>query len=199
MIDRFLSPKGADQPFIWFASYENQELITEFEDDGRENSFYSIDKSRIKEFGLLGRKAKLFYDSNTGVFNIVGHKVEFLLELDDGKVIPLTKQPEPYNDIITYKSAYTDYNLTTKQTCSYIDAYFFGYKHSFARNDGMEIHSKIIFSLPMDDTMHFGIRLATNKDISGKLITFIDGEATNEFNIDVQKNEATEIEWPFIY
>lgn len=197
MIDRLLSPKGADQPFIWFASYGNKEILSEFEDSGKENTFYSIEKDRIKEFGILGRGAKLSHDIATGIFNIYGKKVEFLIEHENGDVISLTGQQGPYNDIITYKSAYSDFNPITNQICSFIDGYFFGYKHDFKTQD-TQIYSKIIFALPMEDTMRFGIRLVTNKDITGRLMAVVDGEIITGINMTTKANEATEIEWKFV-
>jgi hypothetical protein len=198
MIDRLLSPKGADQPFIWFANYGNKEILSEFEDSGKENTFHSIEKNRIEEFGILGRGAKLSHDITTGIFDISGKEVEFLIECKNGDLIPLTRQQGPYNDIITYKSAYSDFNPITNQICSFIDGYFFGYKHNFITK-GIEIHSKIIFALPMEDTMRFGIRLVSDKSIVGRLMIIIDGEIITKMNIETKANESTELEWKFVY
>lgn len=197
MIDKMFSPKGYSQPFVWFAKYNNNEMLTEFEDSGKENEFKDIDKSRLAEFGMLGRGAKLSYSVATGVFDITGKKVEFMLECEDGSAICLNGSPRQYNDVITFKSAYLDYDPATQQSENIIDGYFFGYKHSFAVN-GMSIHSKIVFALPMEDTMRFGVRLVTDKSIIGKLIVFVDGAAVKELDVNLTGDEAQELEWLFI-
>ncbi|WP_312339056.1 hypothetical protein [Anaerospora hongkongensis] len=197
MIDRLLSPRGADQPFIWFADYGNKQMITEFEDSGIENKFHDIDKTRIKEFGILGRGAKLSLNASNGIFDICGKKVEFLIWKDDDTIINLTSQESPYQDVINFKSAYVEHNLNTNQSYSVIDGFLFGYKHNFKISDN-EFFNKIIFALPLDDTMRFMIRMVANKEIVGKLMAIVDGEVIKEFDLVLNPNEAKEIEWLFI-
>ena len=206
MIDRFFSPKGFDQPFLWFANYGDNKMVTEFEDSGKENTFKSIEKDKVKEFGLLGRGDKLKHDISTGIFDIYGHIIEFSIKCENGDIISLTEQKKPYNDIITYKLAAatgsvvavpgtTNYTFTGE---SNIIEYFFGYKYNFISDNGININSKIIFSIPIKGTKYFNIRLVADKEIKGTFIITVDNNNVKELDMALSPNEAQELKWEFI-
>ena len=116
-IENFESPVTQRQ-FIWFARYNDGTFFTEFENDGKENSFYDINKENLKEFGLIGHGAKYSFTTEDGtftVFNPDGTKYTFVFNLDDEaqKLIRLSKNSDtsPFNDIIQLKRFYTDFEI----------------------------------------------------------------------------------------
>lgn len=195
MINKLMSPKGDQQPFIWFAEYENKEILTEFEDSGKENQFNAIDKARTKEFGLIGRGLKLSFDTDTGEFAILNKKINFKF-IKDGKDVNLTHQLAKYNDLITYKSAFTDYDPSGKTLGSCIDAYFFGYKGEIVI-DGILCHMKVIFGLPVGGQIKFSITLSPKEAINGEIRISIDGVEPQGIMANFKANEGQEFSWSF--
>ena len=98
--------------FGWYAKYYGGKITDEFNDDGSENDFKTLEKNNVKEFGLYGGGSNLWLETRDGVFHITSkkgsHAIRFFLEDENEKVIKLTDRDDViYNDIIQYKGFYT--------------------------------------------------------------------------------------------
>ena len=116
-IENFESPV-TQRHFIWFAKYYDDTLFTEFENNGKENLFYDINKENLKEFGLIGQGAKYSFNTEDGTISVknpngTSYTFDFNLEDENQKLIRLSKNTEtaPYNDIIQLKRFYTDFEI----------------------------------------------------------------------------------------
>jgi hypothetical protein len=181
-IEKLESPISR-QPFIWFAKSYDGTLLTEFENSGKENLFDSIDKVNLKEFGLLGRGAKLWYSSEDGVINIdsefSNRKIEFYLEDQKQNLIKISgRKFEKYNDIIQFKAFHQDFHVNTKNAMGglVIDAFLFGYKKVITIPDEGDIHFQFLFNLQMGKPMKLGFRFAPTFYLNHKLFVRIDGQ-----------------------
>jgi hypothetical protein len=106
MIEKLISPREPYQPYIWYADYGDNNVLTEFEQDGKENKFEINVKIKLKEFGLFGKGLKLFYNVDNGIFTISRNIVKFHIELEDGRIINLYDQYKHYADCHYYLHIY---------------------------------------------------------------------------------------------
>lgn len=176
-IEKLESPIAA-QPFIWFAESFDGSLLTEFEDDGKENEFDTIDKVNLKEFGLLGRGVKLRFSTEDGIVYIGDKKIEIYLEDEEQKLIKLSgRSDEKYTDIIQFKGFHHDFEINKKDGFKgiVIDSFHFGYKHVIHIEGKGDIYLQFIFRMPLGQPMKLGFRFAPTFDLKGKLFARING------------------------
>lgn len=192
-IDKFLSPIER-QPFIWFAKYGENDTLTEFEDNGKENEWNTIEKDRLIEFGLIGRGAKLFYSINDGIINVMDKQIKFFLQNEDGSTIKLNnREGEIYNDIVQFKGFYNEYDPMDKNRDpnkpleNIIDSFHFGYKHKIELPQGI-LHVEHVFRLPLGKPMKLGFRLTPNFELDSKLVVRVTGMKDQIIDIHVRAN-----------
>ena len=187
-----MSPRKG-QDFIWLAEYLDGSYLTEFDlGDGKENSFYSINKSMLVRFGLIGHNLKMFYEVLGGYFNIAGTFIEIILKEKDGKEYPITGRQEIYNDIITFKDA--EAYIDSTSISGNITKYNFGFKKSLVYSD-LCISSKVIFTIPYKKLSYFNFRLVCDRDITGELIIKYSGKVVEALPCEFVSERGYELNW----
>ena len=185
------------QDYIWVAEYYGGG-ISEFDLETKEsNSFYDIDKSKLQRFGLIGKGKKMWFECYRGVFNINGNVYELIYRTD--KDYKLTGQDMFYRDIITYKQAIADIDLTKRvgSSESKIVGYYFGYKTEL-KIDDITFNFKPIISIPINKPMYIDIHLVANKDLKGELLFVKNGDIIDTIYAPLKKDVAGGIKWRVI-
>jgi len=181
----------ATHQFIWFAKYTDESIFAEFNDNKTENEFSAVDKKNIKEFGIMGCRAKLWFNSDDGVMKILNPlqtvplTFEFALEDEKQNLIKLSGRNQNYNDIIQFhrlakcliatKGTTEDPNQKTpvvmKEGPTYIDQNNFGFKICIDIEGKGQIFYSQIFRLNFNEPCAIECRIAPTFDFNGSLIT----------------------------
>lgn len=183
------------QDYIWVAEYYGGG-ISEFDLETKEsNSFYSIDKNKLQRFGLIGKGDKMWFECYRGSFNIKGNVYELVYSIN-GKKYKLTGQDMFQRDIITYKQAISDIDLTKRagSSESMIVGYYFGYKTEF-KIDDIIFNFKPIISIPINQHMYIDIHLVASKDLKGELLFVKNGEIIDTIYAPLTKDVAGGMQW----
>jgi len=195
MNNQFLTSPVNSNDFIWMAAYSDGTFLSEFNYDSQtENSFYSIDKSRLIRFGMVGYGLNMYFEVFGGVFKIAGRLVEVLYKTDDAEY-PLTGRQLMYNDIIQFKNAEMSLDNTGRTNgYSQITQYNFGYKQNLTVND-VNFNFKAICSIPYGKPVFMNLRLVSDKDLNGRLVIRKDYTKLFEFDAPMEANNAYELNW----
>lgn len=181
MIEQLLSPASNDgQDYIYFAKYFDGKILYEYDEDLNHLDFNSIEKGKVKQFGLIGNGIKLYWDIPTGIFHI--GKNEYGIRITNGSLeLP---QYGIQKDLITFKMAHTDSLVSggsTKSLGNIIDSYFVGFK--------MNVETafvQILFSIPIngeDLRPFFAVRISNKQDskYTAELLG-LNGEDSSKFS-----------------
>ena len=180
--------------FYWNAEYFNGSLYPEFNTvTYQKNDFEMINKNILIRFGYVGCGMRFYFDTPTGVFNIVDNEYTFEY-VADGIEYRLTHQDNLYNDIISCKSMVCNANWGTSESCSDVEVYHFGYKNKFNIN-GINFNFKPIMHIPLNSPSYFTIWLVYDKDLSGKLVVRRNGIKISETEAPLQANIGGEMTW----
>lgn len=184
-----------DQEMVWCAEYLDGTSLCEFDfKTHKENSFYSIDKSKLIRFGLIGLGHKLYFEVYGGSFKLLGQEVEFRY-IDNEKIYPLTGHKSFYNDIITYKDAEFMFNPSKLGSGrSVINQYNFGYKKNLKVN-GVNFNFQSICQIPFRKNIRFEIKLVSDKEINGKLEIRRNGKVVSLIDAPLKKNVGGMVSW----
>jgi len=187
------------QPFIWMVEYFLGDGLTEFDLNTQEpNPFQFIDKSKVKRFGLIGNGAKLFFNSNGGIFRLLGNTYQFAISIDNMNY-PLNPLSHFVNDIITYKKAEAIMNIngSNLDTAPKIKGYYFGYKTQLTIKD-MKFFIKPIISITEGQPLQIILSISCDKDFSGT-IDFIKNDSKHfSYPISLKSNITSKIHWNVI-
>ncbi|WJZ23510.1 hypothetical protein LIS04_82 [Listeria phage LIS04] len=158
------------QDFIWLGEYLDGTHLSEFSlDNGIENSFYSIDKSKLIRFGLIGQGLKMYFDMD-GIFLIAGKAFEFEYHVGNS-IYPLTGVSGQSRDIISYKDAEALFDSRGGALVSNsINQYNFGYKSEVTGPHGVNFNFKAICKVPYGSPVHISLRLVADKSLDGYLV-----------------------------
>ncbi|ALS22326.1 hypothetical protein [Paenibacillus naphthalenovorans] len=200
MNNLFLDSPVATNRFIWIATYADNTFLSEFSYDSKtENSFYSIDKSKLIRFGMVGYGMNMYYEVLGGIFKIAGQMIEVIYkDKTNNKEYYLTGQPMTmYNDIIQYKNAESnfdilggDYSVTPS-----ITQYNFGYKKTL-NIDGVTFNFRAICSIPYGKPVFLNLRLVSSQEFSnGCLLIKKNGIVVSEYDANAEENVAYELNW----
>ena len=185
------------QDFVWVAEYLGGHYLSEFDfTTKRKNNFYSIDKWMLNKFGLIGNGMKLYFDSETGTFSLNGNQIQFAYKVKD-KIYNLTGYGNgEYNDIITYKDAYTDANIINpnQKFISHIHQYNFGFKKKLVFDD-VEFALQIVCCLPYNKPAYMQIKLVANQDLDGELFIKKIGRIGESIHAPLKNDYAGILEW----
>lgn len=148
------------QDFMWFAKYKNGTILSEFDNNGGENSFYDIVKEDVAQFGVVGAGNILMFDALTGVFILNGEHID--IHYGDTE---LTNGNTSYTDIISFKDAGA-YLLPNGQTTDgVIDKYNFGYK---CKINGFNMQC-IVFIDMVSGKIYLNVRLVSAVSANGNI------------------------------
>lgn len=182
------------QDFIWVAEYIDGSHFAEFDFvTKKNNSFFSIDKSKLLRFGLIGHGMHFYFDVD-GVFHLV-QPYEFILKTEERKIL-LTRQKDLCSDIITFKDAESVIDLSGKSSTpsGNIMQYNFGYKTTF-NIDNLQIHFKPICKIPFNKPVHLSFWVSVNKEINGTFQILNNGIVIFENEISLTSNQGAEMNW----
>lgn len=186
------------QDFLWLANYANGTSLCEYNPKTFEkNDFYKIDKIMLDSFGLFGHGVDLYFDVQTGKFNLGGNELFFSYMADDGKEYNLTGYNNGlYNDIITYKDAWTDAKLINDgKYQNQIHQYNFGFKKKLTFDNGIEFALQIVCCIPYNRGAYLEIKLVPSKNLSGNLIIKKVGRIAEPIKVDLKENYAWVGQW----
>lgn len=188
MFKKYVSPQGERQPFIWVGEYKDETIFSEFDlESGAENSFYEIEKEKLKYFGLGGRNHYLFFDCKNGNFNLGGINIKLKYETNQKEYDLTTQNNGDYSDIITFKKAHTDFDPSARQTISAISEYYFGWKKEIDF-ENIVFNIEMLYCIPMGDKMYFRIRITSNKDIDGNIVLYTNEKTLFESEAPLKEN-----------
>lgn len=198
----YVSPKR-DQDFIWFADYVDGTSLQEYNQDGvTENSFYSINKSKLVRFGLAGNGMPLYYEID-GVFKLAGQTIEVIYkDKKTDKGYYLTGRQHMYNDIIYYKDAESvaSFNengiVTMGNKPSNITQFNFGYKTNFIADD-ITFYYQAICKIPYGEPVYINFKLMADKEMDGVLVIKKRGEVVAEIDAPLSVGVSGELNWMF--
>jgi hypothetical protein len=187
-----------NREFIWVAGYVDGSMITEYDlNSCKENDFELIKKDNLLTFGLIGHGLKMYFDTATGIFNLDNRELEISYQITD-KEYNLTGQYHLYNDIIQYKSAFTDFDPFAKQLVyagsTGIFQYNFGYKNRFNIDD-INFNFKAICKVPIDQPIHLALWLVADADLNGQIVIKRNGKVIETIDAPIVKNVGGEMNW----
>ncbi|MCR8994665.1 hypothetical protein [Brevibacillus laterosporus] len=188
------------QEFIWVADYNDGTSLTEFDLQTHTSDpyrFYSIDKSKLIRFGLIGNGTKMFFEVANGVFNINGHQFRVYYVVD-GKEYNLSGSALIYNDIITYKDCVSEaIPLLTAREGAFnnrILQYNYGYKKTLTVH-GVEFNYQAIVSVPFNKEAYMSIKITPDHDLNGKIVIRRGGAIVDEFEAPLKAGCKGNINW----
>jgi hypothetical protein len=199
--NNFNSPTHA-RDFIWFANYFDDTYLTEFSHSTLgENNFYSIDKNKLAQFGLMGHGYYFNFHVANGSFNISKKIIDFAYE-SNGNLYRLTNNNYTiFNDIITYKNVVSDFSPSIygqgKNLIGNIEEYNFGYKTRLEFDGGLIMNFTAICSIPVtvNSPIYFTLKLSSNKDIDGKFLIIDNGKLIKEEQANLKTKTAGQMQW----
>jgi hypothetical protein len=188
----------SNREFIWVAGYLDGSMIAEYDlNNYKETDFELIRKDNLLTFGLIGRGLKMYFDTATGIFNFDNQELEISYHIAD-KEYNLTGQYHLYNDIIQYKSAFTDFDPFAKQLgyagSTGIFQYNFGYKNRF-NIDGINFSFKAICKVPLNQPIHLSLWVVADADLDGQIVIKRNGQVIEKIDAPIVKNIGGEMNW----
>ena len=183
-----------EREFVWIALYEDGSHLSEYDLLTRnENNFYSIDKSKLVAFGLIGHGHKFYYSAYGGYIHTPFGVIELIYKVED-KEYYLTGQDDLYQDIITYKRANTDIDLINNHSYTQIVEYTYGYK-KLLNIDDINFSLRVLNKIPNNEPVHLNIRLVADNELNGSLIIKRNGIIIEEVSAPLNKDVGGEFNW----
>ncbi len=175
-VDLFETPQG--EAYSWLASYNDGTGQREFEKVGeiyQRYTFESIQKDKLTKFGIVGFGQELFFDVNTGIFNILGNTVEVRVrDKATGVKHEFVRQLPAYDDLIMYRQGESlPPTAEFPAGRSFITGYFYGYK---AKLENFFV--TFIVSCVAGQGIGLKAKLVPNMDFDGEIILCLNGIET---------------------
>lgn len=180
------------QDFIWVATYADDTKLKEIDEDGKENSFYSIDKSRLFRFSLEGLGNVISFERN-GLINVCGKYIRIYYEVDSERIKLNDDYALNITDIITYKEAETLF-IGGQSQGNNITSFNIGYKTEITDED-LKFNFKPIVTVPLGEPVYLSIRLVANKKLDGNFIIEVNGQDVFKTSAPLEKNVGGELVW----
>lgn len=194
------SPLPQAQNFIWVAEYYDGTYLSEYNlNDKKNNDYYSIDRSKLVKFGLIGMGSQMYFDVANGIFNINNNKIQVSYVVNKEEY-PLTGRTFLYNDIIQYKEAYGDMRISPTSSGGKLKNNIYsqsiGYKKSMFLVDA-NIHFKNILHIPQNSNIapYLEIKISSDKDLNGELVFRVNGMIANKVQAPLIKDKAGIYNW----
>lgn len=186
------------QKFIWVADYYDDTNLTEYDlQTKKPNDFYSIDRDKLINFGLIGKGSQLYYNVANGVFHINQDRFAIAYATNDEE-LPLTGRAFLYNDHIQFKNGYSEATLNTKDKegkfKNSIECFNFGYKKNMSLNE-VNINYQCIFTLPDREIPFLQIKVTSDKDLNGRLIIRKNNIIVDQIDAPLKANHSGLINW----
>jgi hypothetical protein len=186
-----------DQSFVWVAEYVDGTHLAEFDFmDGKANSFYNIDRTKILRFGLLGENSQVYFDVGNGVFTLNKHRLT-VSYVANGVEYPLTGRTLVYNDLITYKDAVSDAAPLLKGKGAFTNTimqFNVGYKKRMELED-VNISFQAVLGIPLNSSAVLSLKITSDTDLDGELIIRRNGMVVENINAPLKAGHAGQIDW----
>ncbi|OPH47576.1 hypothetical protein BC351_10310 [Paenibacillus ferrarius] len=194
MLEKVHPYSFVSRDFYWVSEYLDGSLYPEYNYQTFEkNDFERINKGYLIRFGYIGCGYRFYYDTPTGIFNIAGNAFQFSYLVDNVEY-NLSCADTFYNDVISYKSMFSDANFSSQMNVSNISEYHFGYKASFEEN-GVKFIFKVIMHVPLDSPAYFTFHLVSDTSLDGKLIVRKNRFRFADFEAPLEKNIGGALSW----
>ena len=185
---KYFVPEAApkDRPFMFVVKTVNED-IAEFDDEGNETSFREINKEDAKGLYLIGRGVKIGFNTDNGIFDILGSL--FVVRLDFGsESVQLTGvEGETYNDIIQYKGFISEGmaagHVGPAHLACMTTSFHIGWKKKIVLDENRHIFVKVIFSIVMNEGMQIEVKVSPNFNIENGCIIVGNGKQEVERTI----------------
>lgn len=178
---KYFVPETApkDHPFMFVVKTANGD-IAEFDNEGNEKSFREINKDEAKGLYLIGRGVKFGFDTDNGVFNILGNLFTVHLAFDSESIQLTGVKDETYNDIIQYKGFISEGmaagHVGQAQLACMTTSFHIGWKKKIVLDKYRHIFVKVIFSILMNKGLRFEVKVSPNFNIGNGCITVSNGK-----------------------
>lgn len=175
---------------IWIAKYQDGSELKEI-DNGNENSFFDINRNKLKEFCLYNDNQYYSYFVDDGRINIDGNFIDISYVYDNNEIKLTNNNKNDYSDLIEFKKAHNDgYNFggnKFKLSDAIIDSYNFGYKTKINIDNDFILYFKPIVSFPTNgNKKYIEINLSSNKTIKGYIQISYKGNS-NKFQVQFKE------------
>ena len=179
--EKYLVPEAApkDRPFMFVVKTANGD-IAEFDDNGNEKSFREINKDEAKGLYLIGRGVKFGFETDNGIFDILGNLVTVHLAFDSESFQLTGIKGETYNDIIQYKGFISEGmaagHVGHAQLACMTTSFHIGWKKKIVLDEDRHIFVKVIFSILMNKGLQIEVKVSPNFNIGNGCITVDNGK-----------------------
>ncbi|MEQ6356560.1 hypothetical protein ABNX05_18210 [Lysinibacillus sp. M3] len=185
--------KAIELPFNWNADYTDGTYLSEYDlQTQKKNDFYKIKRENVVRFGVFGQNMKFFFEID-GSFNLAGKRYEIEYHLENGEVLPLTRNFFK-KDLITYKQAFTDLNGIEGVQRSDVASINFGYKTNFVK-DELNMFFQPIVVLPVGQAPFIEVKITTSTDLNGHLVFKNRGVEVERFEAPLKAHNSGQINW----
>ena len=174
--EKYFVPEAApkDRPFMFVVTTANGD-IAEFDNEGNEKNFREIKKDEAKSLCLIGRGVKIGFNTDNGVFDILGNLFTVRLALGSEYISLTGIKGESYNDIIQYKGFISEGmaagHVGPAQLACMTTSFHIGWKKKIALDENRHIFVKVIFSIIMNKGLQIEVKVSPNFTIdNGNII-----------------------------
>ena len=186
--EKYVVPEAApkDRPFMFVVKTVNED-IAEFDDEGNEKSFREINKEDAKGLYLIGRGVKIGFNTDNGIFDILGSLFAVRLAFSSESVQLTGVEGETYNDIIQYKGFISEGmaagHVGPAHLACMTTSFHIGWKKKIVLDKNRHIFVKVIFSIVMNEGMQIEVKVSPNFNIENGSIIVGNGKQEVERTI----------------
>ena len=186
--EKYVVPEAApkDRPFMFVVKTVNED-IAEFDDEGNEKSFREINKEDAKGLYLIGRGVKIGFNTDNGIFDILGSLFAVRLAFGSESVQLTGVEGETYNDIIQYKGFSSEGmaagHVGPAHLACMTTSFHIGWKKKIVLDENRHIFVKVIFSIVMNEGMQIEVKVSPNFNIENGCIIVGNGKQEVERTI----------------
>lgn len=186
--EKYFVPEVApkDRPFMFVVKTVNED-IAEFDDEGNETSFREINKEDAKGLYLIGRGVKIGFNTDNGIFDILGSLFAVRLAFGSESVQLTGVEGETYNDIIQYKGFISEGmaagHVGPAHLACMTTSFHIGWKKKIVLDENRHIFVKVIFSIVMNEGMQIEVKVSPNFNIENGCIIVGNGKQEVERTI----------------
>ena len=189
-----------DRAFMFVVKNEDGSFIPEYDDDGTETNFRSIDKDKAAGLYIIGRGFKAGFNTSDGIIKAFDKEFKLSLRLDgNDTLIPVTEREDNnYKDIIQYKGFITDglnaSHVGNATLNAHTTSYHIGWKKKIQINDEHYAFVKIIFNIIMSKGISISLKISPNFNMNGMFLIDIGDKQIGQPIIKVGKGASTMFE-----
>lgn len=186
--EKYVVPEAApkDRPFMFVVKTVNED-IAEFDNEGNETSFREINKEDAKGLYLIGRGVKIGFNTDNGIFDILGSLFAVRLAFGSESVQLTGVEGETYNDIIQYKGFISEGmaagHVGPAHLACMTTSFHIGWKKKIVLDENRHIFVKVIFSIVMNEGMQIEVKVSPNFNIENGSIIVGNGKQEVERTI----------------